>query len=660
MTQGARWLIVLISILIGYSAECQTPFNKGVNLTGWFQTSSPGQIQFKRFTKQDLVNIKSLGSDVIRLPIDLHSMTSGSPDYIPDPLFLSMLDSVATWAEDLHIYLLIDNHSELSSLTTAEMQNELTKEWTLMARHYASRSDYIIYEVLNEPHDISATVWGSVQGEVIKAIRTEDTKHRIIVGGTGYNTYTELANIPVYNDDKLIYTFHFYDPFMFTHQGATWVTPSMAPLAGVPFPYNATDMPACPASLIGTWIESGLNNYSSQGTVEYVKSLIDIAVAFKNNRNMPVYCGELGVYKPNSNNADRVYWYGTVRKYLEENGISWTMWDYKGGFGLFNKNSNELFDYDLNIPLVDTLGFNVPVQKVWTARPDSVGFPIFADYIEQYINDVSYTTGIINFYNTDRPNNGTYCISWYNFAQYNTVAFDFAPDKDLSKLKSEGYALDFMVRGNTSGIKFDVRFIDTKTGDSDHPWRMKYTIDNTLATWDKRWHHVNIDLGAFTEGGSWDSGNWYNPQGLFDWTAVDNFQASSEYAVTTGTQVWFDNIHITNLDTAIVREHGLAGIKDVLSDDAVNLNVRPNPFIYETFISYSLTRKSRVSIFITDLSGNKIRILDDAILPAGDYTTSWDGKSGSGMPVPAGMYLCVLNTPQKTFVCRVIKGVKIQ
>jgi endoglucanase len=656
MKRGLLWLIAVTLFLTAGIAKGQVPFNRGVNLTGWFQTSSPGQIQFGKFTKQDLVNIKSLGCDVIRLPINMHAMTSGSPNFIPDPLFVSFLDSVVTWAEDLNIYLIIDNHSELVSLTTTEKQDELTKLWTQLAQHYASRSDYVIYEVLNEPHDITASVWGSVQQAVINAIRTKDTKHKIIVGGVNFNTYTELANIPVYTDSKLIYTFHFYDPFMFTHQGATWVTPSMAPLAGVPFPYNAAEMPACPPSLVGTWIESGLNSYPTQGTVAYVKSLIDIAAAFKNSRNVPVYCGELGVYKPNSDQADRVYWYGQVRRYLEEKGIAWTMWDYKGSFGLFENGSNELFDYDLNIPLVDTLGFNIPAQKTWKNRPDSTGFLIYTDGISQYISDVSYTSGTINFYNPNQPNNGNYCASWNNYAQYNTVGFDFTPDKDLSKLKNEGYALDFMVRGNLTGIMFDVRFIDTKTGVADHPWRMKYTIDNALAAWDKHWHHVHIDLGAFAEGGSWDNGTWYNAAGLFDWTAVDLFQASSEYAVQTGNEVWFDNIHVTNLDTAIVRETGTVDVKDLTADDAVNLTVRPNPFVYETTLGYSLVNRSRVMVYITDLSGKRIRQLEDGLLPAGDYTLKWDGLSSSGVPVPAGIYLCVLNTPHQTFVCRVVKG----
>jgi endoglucanase len=89
--------------------------------------------------------------------------------------------------------------------------------------------------VLNEPHGISASLWGTIQGGVINAIRTVDTKHAIMVGGVNFNTYTELQNLPVYSDPNLIYTFHFYDPFMFTHQGSTWNTRRCLPF-GVPYP----------------------------------------------------------------------------------------------------------------------------------------------------------------------------------------------------------------------------------------------------------------------------------------------------------------------------------------------------------------------------------------------------------------------------------------
>ena len=140
------------------NATSQAPFNRGINLTGWFQVDYPGQIQFTKFTHKDLADIKSLGCDVVRLPVNLHAMTSGEPHYYVDRLFLSFLDSVADWCEQLELYLIIDNHSFDPNVDTQpNIVNILVKVWAQMASHYKDRSEYILYEILNEPHGISST-----------------------------------------------------------------------------------------------------------------------------------------------------------------------------------------------------------------------------------------------------------------------------------------------------------------------------------------------------------------------------------------------------------------------------------------------------------------------------------------------------------------------
>jgi endoglucanase len=47
-------------------------------------------------------------------------------------------------------------------------------------------------------------------------------------------------------------------------------------------------------------------------------SLLILLSLLKTQRNVPVFCGELGVYIPNSNNTDRLRWYEAVRTYMEQ------------------------------------------------------------------------------------------------------------------------------------------------------------------------------------------------------------------------------------------------------------------------------------------------------------------------------------------------------
>jgi endoglucanase len=638
-------------------ATSQVPFKKGVNLTNWFQTSSAKQIQFTKFTRQDFVNIKNLGCDVVRLPINLHYMTNGAPAYTIDPIFFMFLDSAVTWVESLHIYLLLDNHSFDPNVNTdPNIGVILKKVWGQMANHYKDRSSYILYEVLNEPHGLTTQVWGQIQQSVIDTIRTIDTKHTIVVGASGYNSYNELANLPVYSDPNLLYTFHFYDPFMFTHQGASWVLPSMIPLAGVPFPYDAAKMPVCPTALKGTWVESSLNNYMNDGTVAKVKSLIDVAVNFRTARNVNIFCGEFGVYMLNSSNDDRVLWYDTVRNYLEKKGIPWTMWDYKGGFGLFKKGSNEMFDYDLNIPLVQALGMNVPPQKTYVLRPDSVGFPVYSDFIEKNILESSYApNATIDFYSTTLPNNGRYCIYTNGFDQYNQVGFDFVPDKDLSVLRNNNYAIDFMVRGDSPGSSFDIRFLDKKTTQVDgHPWRMGATVNETMATWNKKWYHVRIPLSSLIDEGAWDS-IWYNPQGKFDWTIVDRLEIVAEQSNLNGKSFWFDNITISNQDTAKVYENTTVGISSVKAADDNEFRIYPNPFNEVITIEYCVKDAGYVEIDLYNNKGVRVHKFVNKVQAPGTYSVTWNPGQANQIKLPDGLYICSLNSSGTMRTLKVVK-----
>lgn len=533
----------------GVEVNTELPFHRGVNLTGWFQAGSPREIQFTKFTRKDLVDIKSLGCDVIRLPINLHFMTDGEPNYTLDPLFLHFLDQVVDWCEELELHLILDNHTfDVDADTDPNIGEVLEPVWTQMAEHYKDRSERLYYEILNEPHGITDAQWGRIQEGVILAIRAVDKTHPIVVSGAGWGSYNNLDALPRYDRAyNLIYSFHFYDPFLFSHQGASWTSPSMVSLAGVPFPHGAGPMPACPPDLKGTWIESGLSSYQTEGTVARVKALLDVAVGFRDRRLVPVFCGELGVYRQNSDNEQRAHWYEEVRKYLEAKGIAWTSWDYQGGFGLFHRGSSEQFEHDLNLPVVEALGLTAPEQKPFVVMPDLTGFDLYTDYVAEGVQNSSYAHGgTIDFYCDADPTAGAYCISFTGCDRYGTIGFDFKPDKDLSVLASTGRLLDFWVRGDTPGTRFDIRFIDTKTADpQDHPWRMTATIDESVAVWDGRWNRVQIPLRDFADGGSWDDGVWLNPRGRFDWSAVNRFEIVAEHHDFVGMQFWFDDIRVT-------------------------------------------------------------------------------------------------------------------
>jgi endoglucanase len=154
----------------------------------------------------------------------------------------------------------------------------------------------------------------------------------------------------------------------------------------------------------------------------------------------------------------------------------------------------------------------------------------------------------VNYYSDNSPAYDNYCTHFTGVDQYGKISLRFVPIKDLSVLKAGNYGIDFYVRSNDPGTEFDIRFIDTKEEDvpGDHPWRIRYKVDSSVATWNGSWNHIHIPLSSFVESGSFDDGQWYAPVGAFDWDAVEYFQIVSEYGDLVGTDIYFDNIKMAS------------------------------------------------------------------------------------------------------------------
>ena len=566
------WLVAcLLYVPHTLLADTETPFNRGINLTNWLQAGSPSEIQFNRYTQRDFERIRNLGADVIRLPLNLHFMTSGAPDYSLDPVFLGYLDETIEWAEALGLHLILDNHTFDPAINTDPAVGQiLEKVWLQMAERYKDRSELIYYEILNEPHGIDDATWNAIQQDIVEVIRSVDDFHTIVVGGAGWNSYANLDAMPVYEDDNLIYTFHFYDPFIFTHQGAGWGSPNLGELAGVPFPYRAEDMPDLPASLANTWVAGAYDAYPEEGTVARVQELLDIAIRFRDERQVPIFLGEMGVLMFQSPPEDRVYWHQVVREYLDANDVSWTLWDYHGGFGVFENGSNGVYEHDLNVALLEALGFTVPPQTDYVVPPATVGFDVYFDATAEGGYLYGSNAGSINPMSADKPWEGNRVLHWSGAPAYGAFGFDFQPNSDLQFLVDNGYALELMVRGDTPGTGFEVRFMDTDTGTEDHSWRIGVGVDDNLVTWDGEWQRLRVPLAGLEETGAWDSGEWYNPEGLFDWSAVDRLEIATGEAGLGNANLWFDAIQVTAASPAEPRLSNDAGASGLFFDPATS------------------------------------------------------------------------------------------
>ncbi len=70
----------------------------------------------------------------------------------------------------------------------------------------------------------------------------------------------------------------------------------------------------------------------------------------------------------------------------------------------------------------------------------------------------------------------------------------------------------------------------------------------------------------------------------------------------------------------------------------------PNPFNPSTTINYTVPRRSEVRITVVNVTGQLVKTLKDATVPAGTHEVVWDGTDRSGNAVASGMYLYRLQT----------------
>jgi len=530
------------------------PFTRGVNLGDWFMGKSPSEVNRTTYTAREFANLRSLGIDVVRVPVRFNYFVGAAPDYKIDSHVLDVLDYAVDMAEGNGMYIIIDNHAWLSEdFPSLSGPVIMEKVFTQLAERYKDRSDKVIYELFNEPGgDFIKSHWYDIQTELIGAIRRIDTRHSIIVTGVGCSI-DNLRKIPVYEDRNLIYTFHYYGPHLFTHQGASWEAGMTDFEKPVPFPYDADRMPALPNTVTYNVVIDDYNDYASRGTAAYISHKISsTAGAFAEERGVPVFCGEWGVLNGFAEPADRAAWAKATRDALDASNIGWTWWSYRNDFSIFRKDASYFFEQNLDTDLLAALGFTVPD---WYNSDKPVDITVYDDALAPFCNACG-PEGDSDWKSADSPYSGTECISWTvgknAWRALEAVAW---PPLDISRQASADYSLTFAIRSSEPVDKLLVRAVTYNPQGDRIPWRFGAWIGNELsdevkikATFpsDGKWHYMKIPLSRFSALGAMDSDGWHAPTDEpCDWAHFNVLQFAVEgNSALVGKRIDVDDIII--------------------------------------------------------------------------------------------------------------------
>jgi endoglucanase len=173
---------------------------------------------------------------------------------------------------------------------------------------------------------LNILAWNNLLSDALRVIRSTNPQRNVIIGPTEWNNLEMLSQLILPPDDHhIIVTYHYYNPFQFTHQGAEWVTGS--------------------TSWQGTkWTGSNSENAA------VVKDFGRVAAWAKIN-NRPIYMGEFGAYSK-ADMESRVMWTTFIARQAEKHGFSWSYWEFCAGFGAYDPALNQ-WRVPLRVALVE-------------------------------------------------------------------------------------------------------------------------------------------------------------------------------------------------------------------------------------------------------------------------------------------------------------------
>ena len=362
MHTGIR-LFVSCLILIFLQGQTQAPsgdpqlarrLQKGVNLNGWFVSAGTKPLD-ERFSETDLQLISGLGFSFVRLPIDPTRLISQGR---LDENRLRALDHALDLITTSGLAVIVDLHPspdfEGHALGDRDSLSAFVRLIEAFCIHLRLRSPADVgVELLNEPFDPGvgrgAWDWNAIQREFWRVARRALPEHTLILTGDVWSGISGLRTLVPVADSNVLYTVHFYQPYLFTHQGANWMASDpqhFAELHGVPYPGDSERVRHALEGIIAKLSGAKSRDSISGELVDYERAYwnrdklaqsFSQAAEWASRQRKRLFLGEFGVYKRAADPADRCRWLRDVRELAEANHMPWAMWEYEGGFGLLNQ-----------------------------------------------------------------------------------------------------------------------------------------------------------------------------------------------------------------------------------------------------------------------------------------------------------------------------------
>ncbi|HCE57559.1 MAG TPA: glycoside hydrolase [Prolixibacteraceae bacterium] len=307
-------LLLITQLLFAQNREHAFDVNqrlgRGINYGNMFEDNS-AVVNVSSWKPQYASMIAKQGFSHIRVPIRWDTRTTNTEPYTISTAFLSKIKQVVDSALNNNLHVIINMHHHDSLFVNPDKYKaRFLSQWTQISEYFKNYSDTLLFEIMNEPHDkLTAEKWNVFLVDALAEIRKTNPNRIVLIGTPDWGGLGGLPYLQLPADENIILTVHYYNPFQFTHQGASWVSGST--------PWLGT-----------TWNDSETER-------EVVANEFAPLVQFGKANNVPVHIGEFGAYSK-ADETSRKKWTTFIARYLESVGFSWAYWEFSAGFGIYN------------------------------------------------------------------------------------------------------------------------------------------------------------------------------------------------------------------------------------------------------------------------------------------------------------------------------------
>ncbi len=360
--QLKQWIQSLLLIVIVIAINCisvfaqsnvaevqkkfEPMFKAGVNISLLENYWSKPDILLQKENIKKLDKAYALGFKTVRIPIKFDMFLM--PDKVTfNPEVLKKLSKVYGYLESHDMTMILTYHFGVTrnKMQIDELQKEIKRGfdiWAQIVNLFKGKGyDRIFFGLYDEPRMEDNSRWDLINKTAMAKLRPLDPDRYWIVGSNNYMNVTAFESlIPIPNDDKVLYAFHFYDPYIFTHQGAPW-DKDKAYMKVLPYPFVEAEMPPMPERAKNDKDMSyNYNHYSEVSNRKFIEDKIKLAHDWSIKYNAPVICTEAGTIAtiPEKYRSNYIK---DVSEVLKNYGIPMVIWDMEQSFKITNQN-NEL------------------------------------------------------------------------------------------------------------------------------------------------------------------------------------------------------------------------------------------------------------------------------------------------------------------------------